>query len=117
MATGVSALDFEELKRPVELPPFDAQGADQPAPEPRWEDFKSKEPGFLAKLVPGTTRRYQESVSAAQQVFQTKRAEWSEYEPRRQEWLKNAQAEHESACDRLRQPPATANLARVMFWA
>jgi restriction system protein len=97
-----SALDLEELKRPMELPLFDAQGADQPAPEPRWEHLKPKAPGFLAKLLPGATSRYQASVIAAEQAFQAKLAEWTDYEPRRLEWLRNAKAEYESACGRLR---------------
>jgi len=98
-----SALNFDTLKRPVDLPPFDAQGAGQPARQPTWEEFAPRTPGFFAKLVPGTTARHQAAVSAAQQALQAKQAEWSDYEQKRQAWLKNARAEHEAACGRLRQ--------------
>ena len=101
LADGLSnaqALDFETLKSAPQFPPFDAQGQDRPWPEPKWEDYQPKPPGFVSSLMPGSTNRYQQAVMAARQAFDAKRAEWEGNEQRRTAWLSQARWQYDSAC-------------------
>lgn len=91
-------LDVESLRRPVALPQFDAQGRDQPAPEPRWADYQPKAPGFFAKLLPGSTERQSVKMGAAQKVFEAARIEWADYEQKRVTWLSGERSRYEAAC-------------------
>jgi restriction system protein len=97
------ALDFELLKRPLELPGFDAQGTDQPAAQPRLEDFLPKPPGFFQRLIPGSERRHQQAVEAARHMFETKQAEHEAYEAQRVGWLEDAHRRHDEECKQRRE--------------
>jgi restriction system protein len=100
-------LDFQTLKPRLDLPQFDAQGQDRPAPEPQWIQFQPPKPGLFAAVVPGSGARYQEKVSLARQAFDAKRAEWVAYEQSRTSWLADAKSRWDAECERVRQQAAT----------
>ena len=51
------SLDLQSLKLPLTAPPFDPRGADKPASPPDLQI--PKPPGWFARLVPGSSARYQ----------------------------------------------------------
>jgi restriction system protein len=95
-------LDFATLKRPVELPQFNPQGADLPAPEPLWQQWAPKPLGAMAKLIPGSQERHRVASEARRQQFDQTVDQWRSYEAQRQAWLALARVAHEQACERLR---------------
>jgi restriction system protein len=95
-------LDFASLKRPMELPEFNPQGADLPAPEPSWQQWAPKQLGSIAKLIPGGQERHRIATEARRQQFEQAVAEWRSYEEQRQSWLTQSHAAHELSCERLR---------------
>jgi restriction system protein len=106
LAAGVRSakpLDLESLRRAMALPAFNAQGRDQPAPEPRWIDYQPKPPGFFAKLLPGSAERQSAKMVAAQQAFEASRVQWADYEQKRVEWLAGERSRYEAACATLRE--------------
>src|SRR5438552_1590915 len=61
-------INFDSLKKPLAMPPFDAKGADIPQPPPKLEDFMPKPPGFLQRLIGGQTR-YESNVQTAHNEY------------------------------------------------
>jgi restriction system protein len=96
-------LDLESLRRAMALPPFNAQGRDQPAPEPRWVDYQPKPPGFFAKLLPGSTERQRVKAGATQRAFEASRIEWADYEQKRVDWLAGERSRYDAASAKLRE--------------
>ena len=108
-------LDFASLERKVLLPAFDAHGQDKPAPEPQWSDYQPKAPGFFARLMPGSSERYQPKSAASKQTFHTTHAEWVDYETKRAAWLDDAHGRHEAECATLRRETEEQNLQLGVF--
>jgi restriction system protein len=100
-------LDFASLKITPVYPEFNAQGQDQAALQPIWGSYEPKPAGFLSRLMPGAEEKRQARVGAARQAFETKQAEWADYEQKRIAWLGQAQAHHEAECSQIQ---AQANL-------
>lgn len=96
-------VDFESMKRPLMLPPFDAQGADQPAPEPSWEQWMPKPLGLASKLVPGSHERFERQMGLRRTQFEFAHTQWREYEAARVAWLQEAWARHQQAMKRLQE--------------
>jgi restriction system protein len=101
LAAGLAsakAVDFKSLKKNAVLPAFDPQGRDQVAPEPMSVSFQPKPPGFFAKLMPGSDERHQRRVLEAKRTFDSKHAEWVDYEQKRTAWLSDTRGRHDTAC-------------------
>jgi restriction system protein len=59
---------FAELRRTVELPPFDPGEDAQPLPTWQWEAFAPAEPSAIGRFF-GGTGRYERAVAAAQRRY------------------------------------------------
>jgi restriction system protein len=94
-------LQFESLKIATVLPPFNAQGHDQPAPEPTWSSYDPKPLSAFGRLVPGASKKQRVRLEEANRVFVAKHAEWATYEQQRQEWLTAAQSAYQLECEAL----------------
>jgi len=106
LVVGVASarpLDFESLRAEAVLPAFDAQGQDQPLPEPEWVSYQPKPLGLLERVLPGSGDRYQAKVAAAKQTFEAKHAEWADYEQKKAAWLVEARARYDAECATIRQ--------------
>jgi restriction system protein len=57
---------FAELRRTVDLPPFDPGQDDRPHPTPQWEAFAPAQPGAVGRLF-GGAGRHERAMAAAQQ--------------------------------------------------
>jgi restriction system protein len=97
-----SALDFEGLKQALAHPPFDPQGADQPAPRPRLEDLLPKPLSWLQQRLPGSTKRHDEATRAAKLLYDRKLAEYAEYDQQRTAWLADARRRYAADCEQRR---------------
>jgi restriction system protein len=93
-------VNFESLKQPVALPPFDAKGADVPAPELKLEDFLPKAPGWAGRLFNGQ-KRYEAEAAAARQAYQLAAEKRTEAEVARQIRLTQLQEEYSAACSQI----------------
>lgn len=102
-------IDFTTLKTEPVLPLFDAKGQDQPWPEPGWQEFEPKPPGFFARLMPGGSERHIAKVAAARQTFSARHSEWAERELKRTSWLSLARASYEAECSKVRQEADSRN--------
>ena len=96
-------LDFQSLRTAIVLPPFDTQGQDQPAYEPRWADYQPKAPSFFARLLPGSAERQQGKEALAEQAFKAGHATWVDHESQRVAWLTAARSAHEADSATIRQ--------------
>ena len=94
-------LQFESLKIPPVLPVFEAQGQDNPAPEPAWSAYEPKAQSFFGRLVPGSSEKQRARIEAAKQALAAKHAEWTDYEQGRTAWLAAAQSAHQLECESL----------------
>jgi restriction system protein len=102
LALGVAEAEpitFDSLKTAAVLPHFNAQGQDQPAPEPQWSAYEPKPQKLVERLLPGSSDRQRARIEAAKEAFAAKYAEWADYEQSRNAWLVAAHAAHQVACD------------------
>ncbi len=104
------SLDFERLKEPMTLPPFDPQGADKPASSPTLDQFLPPPLGLFQRAFPRLAKRHSKAVDDARALYQSSLAEHTKREVDRLSWLDDAQKRHEEANDRLRQQISGQNL-------
>ena len=57
-------VNFDSLKKPVALPPFDSKGANVPAKELKLDDFLPPPPGLVSRLFNGQKRYEAEAVKS-----------------------------------------------------
>lgn len=119
MAGVVSAkpIDFASLKTQPEIPGFDPQGQDQPAPEPAWSRFEPKPADFFARLLRGSAEKQRTKVAAARQLFEANYAEWLEYEGKRIAWLGDATARHTAEVEAIQAQARAQNVEIDSFEA
>lgn len=120
LVVGVASarpLDFKSLETEVVLPAFDAQGQDQPLPEPEWVSYQPKPLGLFERVLPGSGDRYQVKVGAAKQTFEAKHAEWADYEQKKDAWLVEARARYDAECAAIRQQSEAQSAELAKFEA
>ena len=93
-------INFDSLKKPLAMPPFDAKGADIPQPPPKLEDFMPKPPGFLQRLIGGQTR-YESNVQTAHSEYDAAAKRHAVSEMARELRLVQARREHEQVCEQI----------------
>lgn len=93
-------IDFESLKQPWIMPPFDAKGYDRPSDAPQLEKFLPDKPGFFGKLLGGQAR-YERGVASGKQLFARAAGAHEEAEKRRLSTLANLRASYEQDCAKL----------------
>jgi restriction system protein len=110
-------LDFASLRRPAEIPPFDAQGADIPGPIPQLASFLPAKLSFLKGMVPGAKQAHTAATAAATAVYETKMAEYAQAEDARRERLAGLHGAHDALAEKLKDAAAAADAEIAAFEA
>jgi restriction system protein len=92
---------FDSLKRPLQLPKFDAKGLDRPAAAPEFEKFLPRKPGFFGRLFGGKAR-YEQGVITGNQAYEYAVATFNATERQRLSDLATLRARYEERCVRIR---------------
>jgi restriction system protein len=93
-------INFDSLKMPLAMPPFDAKGANLPQPAPKLDDFIPKPPGFMQRLV-GGQKKYELNVQAAHKDFEEAAKRHAVSEMARELRLVQARREYVETCDQI----------------
>jgi restriction system protein len=88
-------VDFQAMK--VAVRRFQPDNLAHSIPEPRADDFKPKQLGGLATLVPGAEKRFRAKWEQGRAAFEQAHARWQREEQQRREQLARAEAEHKRA--------------------
>ncbi len=96
------AINFDSLKKPMAMPPFDAKGADRPVPPPKIDDFLPKPPGFMQRLV-GGQKKYDLGVQAAHKDYEEAAKRHAITEMARELRLVQARREYAELCQQIRE--------------
>ena len=78
---------FDRLKRAVQIAIYDPFGIGVPTPKPKPQDFLPVRPGFFARLLLGSEKRFQAAVTRAEHMYEV---------------AAKAYAVYEADCDRVR---------------
>jgi restriction system protein len=116
-AAATWVLDYASLRRPPEIPPFDAQGADIPGPIPQLASLLPPTLSFLAGLVPGAKKRHAAATEAANATYAAKMAEYAQAEGARRQRLSALGAVHDALAEKLRDVAAAADAEIAAFEA
>lgn len=102
---GVDAyVEIEELKQPPEIPALEVGDLATPEDAPRRET--PKQPGALARLLPGVKSKYLTAVALAEERYQVEMEQWEQADKRREKKLAELAAEHERQALLARQKTA-----------
>lgn len=93
------SLDLQSLKLPLTAPPFDPRGADKPASPPDLQI--PKPPGWFARLVPGSSARYQRLCDDAKSKHEQAMHSYEASEDVRIAGLNAARARYDADTQRL----------------
>jgi restriction system protein len=104
------AFRLDELKNDPELPRFSADGLDKPVPEPSWDDFEVRPPGFIERVF-GGRQRYELEIAEARRRFSQARAAVAEENERRQRRLADLRRQHERRIGEIKEEARRKNLA------
>lgn len=93
-------LNFDSLKQPLALPPFDAKGANSAQPAPKLEDFMPKPPGFFQRLF-GGQKRYDAGAQKAHLDCEEASKRHAVSEMARELRLVQARREYAETCEQI----------------
>lgn len=89
-------IPFSQLKRAVDVPPFDPGALASPAPAPTWEQYEPPQPQGLKRLLTSRARLEQERA-VAEEAFQRALAQHASAEQARLRRLAERRQEHAHA--------------------
>lgn len=90
-------VNFDSLKKPVALPPFDPKGASVPAKELKLDDFLPPPPRFVSRLFNGQ-KRYEAEAAQARQAYEQANQKRDADEAARQQRLAQLETEYATTC-------------------
>jgi restriction system protein len=108
VGTGDWPINFESLKNPGALPPFDAKGSDKGERAPALEDFMPTPPGLFQRLFNGQ-KRFEEKAQLARIAFEKNSKEHAIAEMARELRLVQARKEYAVLCAAVEAKAATHN--------
>jgi len=93
-------VNFDSLKKPLAMPPFDAKGANVPQPPPKLDDFVPKPPGIMQRLT-GGQKRFELNVQTAHKDYEEAAKRHAASEMARELRLVLARREYVETCAQI----------------
>jgi restriction system protein len=102
-------LNFDSVKDPAALPPFDTKGADKAALAPALEDFMPTPPRLLQRLFNEGRRHYEEKAELARVAFKKASKKHATAELARKLRLVQARKDYAASCEAIEAKAAIHN--------